>query len=53
MHCEHFVNKNTDTIFKIDLMSGEVTITSENSIYINNVKENVNEIKFTFVSVKQ
>lgn len=34
-------------------MSGEVTITSENSIYINNVKENVNEIKFTFASVKQ
>lgn len=61
MHCEHCAKKVTDAILKVDgsakvkvgLKSGEVTITSKNSVDINNVKENVNETGFTFVGVKQ
>ena len=61
MHCEHCAKKVTEAILKVDdsvkvkvdLKSGEVTITSKNSIDINNVKENVNETGFTFVGVKQ
>lgn len=61
MHCEHCAKKVTEAILKVDdsvkvkvdLKSGEVTITSKNSIDINNVKENVNETGFTFVGVKE
>lgn len=61
MHCEHCAKKVTDAILKVDdsakvkvdLKSGGVIITSKNSIDINSVKENVNEIGFTFVGVKE
>lgn len=61
MHCEHCAKKVTDAILKVDdgakvkvdLKSGEVTITSKKTVDINNVKENVNETGFTFVGVKQ
>ncbi len=61
MHCEHCAKKVTEAILKVDdsakvkvdLKSGEVTITSKNLIDINNVKENVNETGFTFVGVKE
>ena len=61
MHCEHCAKKVSDAIVKVDgnykvkvnLKSGEVTITSKNAIDIDNVKENVNETGFTFVSVKE
>lgn len=61
MHCEHCAKKVTDAILKVDdsakvkvdLKSGEVIITSKNSIDINSVKENVNETGFTFVGVKE
>ncbi len=61
MHCEHCAKKVTDAILKVDdsakvkvdLKSGEVTITSKNSVDISSVKENVNETGFTFVGVKE
>lgn len=61
MHCEHCAKKVTDAILKVDdgakvkvdLKSGEVTITSKKTVDINNVKENVNETGFTFVGVKE
>ena len=61
MHCEHCAKKVSDAIVKladiykvkVDLKSGEVTITSKNTIDIDNVKENVNETGFTFVGVKE
>lgn len=61
MHCEHCAMKVTDAILKVDdsakvkvdLKSGEVTITSKNSVDIGDVKENVNETGFTFVGVKE
>lgn len=60
MHCEHCTKKVSDAIVKVDekykvkvdLKSGEVTITSKNAIDIDNVKENVNQTGFTFVGVK-
>lgn len=61
MHCEHCAKKVTDAILKVDgsakvkvdLKSREVTITSKNSIDIDNVKEYVNGTGFTFVGVKE
>ena len=61
MHCEHCAKKVSDAIVKlddsykvkVDLKSGEVTITSKNTIDIDNAKENVNETGFTFVGVKE
>lgn len=61
MHCEHCSKKVTDAILKVDdnakvkvdLKSGEVTITSKNSVDIGNVKENVNKTGFTFIGVKE
>lgn len=61
MHCEHCAKKVSDAIVKlddsykvkVDLKSGEVTITSKNTIDIDNVKENVNETGFIFVGVKE
>lgn len=61
MHCEHCAKKVSDAIVKlddsykvkVDLKSGEVTITSKNTIDIDNVIENVNETGFTFVGVKE
>lgn len=61
MHCEHCAKKVSDAIVKlddsykvkVDLKSGEVTITSKKSVDISNVKENVNETGFTFVGVKE
>lgn len=61
MHCEHCAKKVTEAILKaddsakvkVDLKSGEVTITSKDSVDINNVKENVNETGFTFAGVKE
>lgn len=60
MHCEHCAKKVSDAIVKIDekykvkvdLKCGEVTITSKNTIDIDNVKENVSQTGFTFVGVK-
>ena len=60
MHCEHCAKKVSDAIVKVDdkykvkvdLKCGEVTITSKNTIDIDNVKENVNQTGFTFVGVK-
>ena len=61
MRCEHCAKKVSDAIVKlddsykvkVDLKSGEVTITSKNTIDIDNVKENVNKTGFTFVGVKE
>lgn len=61
MHCEHCAKKVSDAItsinknykVKVNLKSKEVTITSKDSIDIDNVKENVNKTGFTFVGVNK